>query len=182
MSPRKLVASSVSFLDNLMLRVTGGCGGNGYLTLKGVGGNGGNVVIKANKNVKSLNSIKKEFPHLTVDAANGKHSYRHWLVGEPGANVTLEVPCGVKVFSENLSILGDLVNHDDQVIAAYGGLGGSGINRYFGEPGHSRLVYLDYRTLADICESLLLMRCLSFNTGILFSSNWFSKLWQVSFV
>lgn len=138
----------------MRIKTVGGSGGHGIPGLKGVGGNGGNVIIKADQNVKSLNAVKEAFPHSIINAPNGNHSYPHWLVGEPGADLTVNVPCGVKVFSEFFSTMGDLVNHDDQVVAAYGGLGGSARNRFIGEPGNSRVTFLDYRAMADICKWL----------------------------
>ena len=130
-----------------------GFGGNGYPSLKGIGGNGGSVIFSADESVKNLAIIKESYPHLVIEANMGRDSLRHWLVGEPGTDTTVQVPCGVKVYNEHASLLGDLLNHEDKVTAAFGGLGGTARNRYFGEPGQIQRITLDYRALADVCKS-----------------------------
>lgn len=140
------------FVDNIRVRVCGGFGGNGYPSLKGIGGNGGSVIFAADESVQNLSLIKEKYPHLVIEADSGKDSLRHWLVGESATDTIVQVPCGVKVYSEHGSPLGDLLNHNDKVTAAFGGLGGVARNRYFGEPGQNQRVTLDYRALADVCK------------------------------
>ncbi|KAG7349505.1 GTP1/OBG-domain containing protein [Nitzschia inconspicua] len=95
---------SYRFIDQTRVRVSGGVGGNGSLSMYkigrkhkkrpdgGHGGNGGSVVILADPNEQSL---KWTQPHVIANA--GSHGGNQEKHGRNGKNVILRVPCGVVV-------------------------------------------------------------------------------------
>jgi Obg family GTPase CgtA len=95
---------SYRFIDQTRVRVSGGVGGNGSLSIYkigrkhkrrpdgGHGGNGGSVLIVADPNEQSLKWTK---PHVIANP--GSHGGNQEKHGKNGRNVILRVPCGVVV-------------------------------------------------------------------------------------
>ncbi|CAJ1969204.1 unnamed protein product [Cylindrotheca closterium] len=96
--------ASYRFVDRTRVRVSGGSGGNGSLSLErigrkhkrrpdgGHGGNGGSIVIVADEHEQTLRWTK---PHVTADA--GSHGGSVNKNGRNGKNTVLRVPCGVVI-------------------------------------------------------------------------------------
>ena len=136
------------FIDQARIFVKAGSGGNGCNSLYrdkyirrgrpdgGDGGNGGTVIIKADKGIQTL-----------LDFHNKR--------GRRGEDFVILVPCGtiVKDVSTNL-ILRDLLESDDSVIIAKGGKGGKGNSRgrvaASGEKGEEKDLVLELKLIADI--------------------------------
>jgi GTP-binding protein len=95
---------SYRFVDRTRVRVTGGIGGKGSLSMHsirrkfklkadgGYGGNGGSVIIVADPDEQTLSW---SHPHAQAEkGTNGTSQDRH---GRTGQNLILRVPCGVVV-------------------------------------------------------------------------------------
>lgn len=97
--------SSYKFVDRARIRVSGGNGGRGCISYEsklgssykkrpdgGHGGNGGNVVIVADKNEQTLGMQKHH--HKGEDGKNGTSKQMH---GRNASDTIIRVPCGVVV-------------------------------------------------------------------------------------
>lgn len=94
--------ASYRFVDRTRVKVSGGSGGNGSMSMLrigrkhkrrpdgGHGGNGGSIIIVADKNEQSLRWTK---PHVTADS--GTHGSSQCKHGKNANNTVLRVPCGV---------------------------------------------------------------------------------------
>lgn len=134
------------FVNTLRVVFRGGNGGNGCIsmlnlyanefagTAGGNGGHGGHVVLRANKQVKSLNNLATTYKGLDGEDGRGKNQY-----GANAEHTIIDVPVGTLVaqatpkdlaeheFDPDLSdIVGDLDQHGSLFIAARGGSGGRG--------------------------------------------------------
>ena len=160
------------FLDEVVLSLSAGRGGSGSNSLRrekfvpkggpdgGDGGRGGDVLVRAQEGISSLQRFHLERSFRAEPGRPGQGSKRH---GADGAPVTLVVPCGTMVFdADSGQLLGDLDRVGAEVVAARGGRGGRG-NTHFatatyqaprrrelGEPGETRRVRLELRLIADI--------------------------------
>lgn len=91
--------ASYRFVDRTRVRVSGGSGGNGSLSMErigrkhkrrpdgGHGGNGGSIVIVADEHEQTLRWTK---PHVTADS--GTHGSSQNKHGRNGKNTVLRVP------------------------------------------------------------------------------------------
>eukprot|EP00980_Cylindrotheca_fusiformis_P003270 scaffold738_cov124-Cylindrotheca_fusiformis.AAC.9 len=96
--------ASYRFVDRTRVKVSGGVGGNGSLSMErigrkhkrrpdgGHGGNGGSIVIVADEEEQSLRWTK---PHVTAES--GSHGSSQVKNGRNGKNTVLRVPCGVVI-------------------------------------------------------------------------------------
>lgn len=75
----------------------------------GVGGQGGSVVVVANNSL-SLEDVLKKYPSKKVLATHGSDSTHNFILGQPGANVEIEVPAGVSIITDLGKKLGRFVN------------------------------------------------------------------------
>lgn len=137
------------FTDSLKIRVRGGNGGPGLPNYGGIGGKGGDVYVKASKNVHSLEQVKKRFTKIVV-AGNGQDSRRVRLLGEPGEDKIIKVPVGVTVEDSERQILGDLDKDSEKVLVALGGRGGDRGNDNHGFRGQERTVILNFKMISDV--------------------------------
>jgi GTP-binding protein len=104
--------ASYRFVDRTRVRVVGGDGGKGNMSMVrigrkhhrrpdgGHGGRGGNVIIVADPEEQSL---KWTSPHMRAEF--GAHGSSQEMHGRSGNNLILRVPCGV--------IVRRILNHDD---------------------------------------------------------------------
>ncbi len=160
------------FIDEAKIFIKAGDGGNGCISFRrekfvpkggpdgGSGGNGGNVIVRANKQLTTLLDFKykRTYKAENGDAGRGKKQDGKW-----GKDLILQVPCGTLVKeSEDGTIVSDLVHNGDEVIVAKGGKGGKG-NTYFatstnqapriaepGTPGAEREIVFELKLLADV--------------------------------
>ncbi|KFO05069.1 Mitochondrial ribosome-associated GTPase 2, partial [Balearica regulorum gibbericeps] len=170
------------FVDHRKVRVVGGQGGGGGHSFYseprkifggpdgGNGGDGGHVILKADRQMKSLSSVLPFYQGFHGERGGSKNCY-----GANGAYVYVKVgfelqcnacmslhfkvPVGTLV-KEDGKVVADLTQHGEEYVAAYGGAGGKG-NRFFlsnenraptlftpGEPGQERVLHLELKTTA----------------------------------
>jgi GTPase len=158
------------FVDVAQLNAKGGDGGAGCVSFRreahvpkggpdgGDGGRGGNVWLRANRNVASLLAFR-DHPHRK--AMSGTHGSGKKLHGKGGSDLTVDVPEGTVVKARDGELLADLVRHGDSWLAARGGQGGKGNARFLsnarrapsfaeqGEYGEEQWLQLELKLLAD---------------------------------
>ncbi|KMY67440.1 hypothetical protein AAU61_11435 [Desulfocarbo indianensis] len=160
------------FVDQATIEVAAGDGGHGcvsFLRLPyqpkggpngGAGGRGGNVVIKANRNIATLadHSYLRHFR-----AGRGQHGMGSDKNGRAGEDKLVEVPMGTMVLDQETGeLLADLAEDGQEFLAAQGGRGGKG-NKHFatstnraprmaqeGEAGQRRVLTLELKLLAEV--------------------------------
>jgi GTP-binding protein len=160
------------FVDEVIIRVKAGDGGNGCLAFRrekyvpkggpsgGDGGRGGDIVLVANRNYNTLLHFRFNPEHK---AERGGHGEGSNCSGSNGEHTYLPVPVGtVAMDAETHEIFHDFVEHGDTFILCKGGRGGRG-NQHFatstnqaptrhepGTPGVERKVRLELKLLADV--------------------------------
>lgn len=168
--PRKKLLSEKKlkrhFVDHRRVLVCGGRGGDGVSCFHseprkefggpdgGDGGNGGHVVLRADRQVKSLSSVLSRYQGFHGESGGRKNCF-----GRSGALLCVQVPVGTLV-KEGKEVVADLSCPGDEYIAALGGAGGKG-NRFFlanenrapvtctpGQPGQERVLFLELKTMA----------------------------------
>lgn len=145
--PRNYLRSK--FLDSIRIHVKGGTGGTGLPKYGGLGGQGG-CVYCIGKEDANLKNIQNKFRAKTIVAGHGEDSRKAKIVGNPGADVKLDVPLGVTVYKEDGKIIGSIDQEEDTVIVARGGPGGGKENNFFGHFGQVHHIRLDLKLIADI--------------------------------
>ena len=159
------------FVDRVVLHVAAGDGGSGCSSIHrekfkplggpdgGNGGHGGDVVLVVDPNVTTL--IDFHFhPHQRAGSGRpGQGSNRH---GANADDLLLPVPNGTVVKSPDGEVLADLVGTGVRYVVARGGRGGRGNAALastrrkapgfaeLGEPGETRDVVLELKTVADV--------------------------------
>ena len=162
----------MNFIDYATIHVKAGNGGHGcvaFLREKfrpkggpsgGDGGNGGNIIIKTDSNLSTLNDLTYNKKYIAKNGANGQGKNMH---GKNGLDVILKVPVGTLVKDvETDRVLVDLDKNDITYIVAKGGNGGFGNARFKtqrntapriandGQKGEERKIDLELKILADI--------------------------------
>lgn len=159
------------FTDEAMVNVRGGDGGAGAVSFRrepyvdrggpdgGDGGKGGDVWLRADRNVATLVAFC-DHPHRR--AASGTHGSGKRRHGTAGADLVVPVPEGTVVKDRDGAVLADLVAAGDAYLAARGGRGGRGNARFLsnarrapgfaeqGEYGEERWLRLELKLLADV--------------------------------
>lgn len=160
-----------SFVDRVVLHVSGGAGGHGCVSVKrekfkplggpdgGKGGDGGSVIIRVSEQTTTLLDFHHA-PHRK--AANGQPGMGDWRDGKDGATMYLDVPDGTVVKDQDGNVLADLVGTGTEYVAAAGGQGGLGNSALssqkrkapgfalLGVEGDERNVVLELKSIADI--------------------------------
>ncbi|XP_003462868.1 mitochondrial ribosome-associated GTPase 2 isoform X1 [Cavia porcellus] len=154
------------FVDCRRVLVRGGGGGSGMSCFHseprkefggpdgGDGGSGGHVILRVDRQVKSLSSVRSQYQGFSGEDGGSKN-----CSGRGGAALYIRVPVGTLV-KEGDKVIADLSCPGDEYIAAHGGAGGKG-NRFFlandnrapvtctpGEPGQERVLHLELKTVA----------------------------------
>lgn len=153
------------FIDHARIFVKGGSGGKGCRSFYrdkyervgvpdgGNGGNGGDVIIVANRNLFTLLDFKY---NRHFQAPSGQHGSGKQKRGKDACALYVRVPTGTQVIDEATQcLLRDLANDGDEVIVARGGKGGFGNTRRRDEPipaqpGQERYLILDLKLIADV--------------------------------
>jgi len=146
----KVLRYDQSWVDRVRIYARGGSGGNGVPRIGGIGGRGGDVIIKSSPNVKDLKRVVKMLPTKRAIAGDGGHSRQVRLLGETGSDIVVEVPLGVTVTTDEGKLLGDLLKKGDTVTAVKGGVGGCEGTNFLGSPGEKLSVRLDLKLLGDV--------------------------------
>lgn len=160
-----------SFVDRVVLHVSGGTGGHGCVSVKrekfkplggpdgGNGGDGGAVILRVDPQTTTLLDYHHA-PHR--HATNGGNGMGDWREGKKGETLILPVPDGTVVKSRDGDVLADLVGPGTEYVAAAGGQGGLGNSSLssqkrkapgfalLGIPGDARDVVLELKSIADI--------------------------------
>ena len=126
----------------------------------GDGGQGGSVVIRADRNLYTLLDLRYNRHHFAPDGKPGEGSNKS---GKDGRDLILRVPPGTvaRMTSED-EVLGEVIHDGDELVLARGGRGGRG-NAFFkrptrqvpryaqpGETGEEKDVTLELKMLADV--------------------------------
>ncbi len=160
------------FIDELILNVEAGSGGDGVTSFRrekfvplggpdgGNGGRGSNIIFQVDKNLKTLIDLR----YLkTIKGKNGEHGQGSNKYGRSAKDVYIKVPEGTIISDADTSlIICDLVKDKEEYIVANGGRGGRG-NKAFatnknkaprisekGEPGEIRKLKIELKVLADV--------------------------------
>jgi len=159
------------FRDQIEIEVEAGKGGDGAVSFRrekylpkggpdgGDGGRGGDVYLRASKDVDSLAKVSRR-RYKAESGAHGQGGGRH---GRGGEDLVVEVPLGTRVYdAETGALLADLTEHGERVRVARGGEGGRGNLAFVtpvrqaprfaeaGLPGEKRRLRLELLSLADV--------------------------------
>lgn len=161
----------MKFVDYVKIFVKAGDGGKGCVSFRrekyvpkggpdgGDGGKGGDIILKATKDLSTLLDIayKKHY-----SAQRGRHGKGKKMHGSSGIDKIILVPIGTIIKEEDGTVLADLDYDGAEVIAAKGGKGGLG-NWHFasstnqapnyaqpGVPGEEKWLILELKLLADV--------------------------------
>lgn len=160
------------FVDRVEIHCQAGNGGDGCISFRrekyvprggpngGDGGNGGSIIVRAERNLGSLTNI---VGHRQWKAEHGGKGLGSLKTGASGADAVILVPPGTLV--KDLAtgdVLCDLARDGEEFVVARGGKGGRGNKRFAtatnqaprtaepGEPGEVREVLLELRLIADV--------------------------------
>lgn len=162
----------VQFADYAKIYVTGGKGGHGAVHFRrekyvprggpdgGDGGDGGDVILKGNEQLNTLLDLRYRKYVNAKDGANGGPSKKK---GKDGDDEILEAPLGCVVYdADTKERLGEITEHDEEIVVAQGGKGGLG-NWHFrsstnqtprhaqdGEEGDQRAIEIELKLIADV--------------------------------
>lgn len=162
----------MKFVDEVRITVKAGNGGSGSASFRrekfiqfggpdgGDGGKGGDIVLQGDQGLNTL----VDFRHKRrFDAKNGGSGRGSQMYGKGGDNLIIKVPTGTEVYDlETDQKLGDITEHEQQLVIADGGKGGLG-NMHFkssvnrapkrftsGDQGDLREIKLELKVLADV--------------------------------
>ena len=159
------------FIDEAIIRVKAGDGGNGCLAFRrekfvphggpsgGDGGDGGDVIMESSERHNTLVHFRFNPEYKAQRGRHGEGSNRK---GKEGVDVLLKVPVGTIVYdAETGEKIYDFSHADERVVIARGGRGGRGNARFAtsthqapreheeGRPGEERTFRLELKLLAD---------------------------------
>jgi GTP-binding protein len=160
-----------TFVDRAVLHAAAGDGGHGCTSIHrekfkplggpdgGNGGRGGDVVLQVDPSTTTLLDFHFH-PHRRASSGRpGQGGHRN---GADGEDVVLAVPDGTVVKTPDGQVLADLVGAGTRYVLARGGRGGLGNAALasprrkapgfalLGEPGESREVVLELKSVADV--------------------------------
>jgi GTP-binding protein len=160
------------FVDQVTIEIASGAGGPGCVSFRrepyvprggpngGDGGDGGNVLLVADGHMSTLMDLRyrKEYR-----AQRGRPGLGQGKTGARGMETRVDVPAGTLVYDADTGdLLADLVEHEQEFVAAVGGQGGRGNLRFksstnraprqadVGKPGETRRLRLELKLLADV--------------------------------
>ncbi|MFB8106109.1 MULTISPECIES: GTPase ObgE [Streptomyces] len=160
-----------TFVDRVELHAAAGNGGHGCASVHrekfkplggpdgGNGGRGGDVILVVEQAVTTLLDYHHS-PHRK--ATNGQPGAGDNRSGKDGQDLVLPVPDGTVVLDKAGNVLADLVGQGTTFVAGQGGRGGLGNAALasarrkapgfalLGEPGESRDIVLELKTVADV--------------------------------
>ena len=162
----------MKFIDEALIRVEAGDGGNGCVSFRrekyipkggpdgGDGGDGGDVYLVADENLNTLIDYRFEKRFAAERGQNGRSAN---CTGHRGNDITLRVPVGTRAIdNDTKEVLGDLTKHGTKMLVAKGGYHGLGNTRFKssvnraprqktnGTPGEKRDLQLELMLLADV--------------------------------
>jgi len=160
------------FLDHATIQIAAGDGGDGIIAFRresgvphggpsgGDGGKGGDVIFVVDPNLSTLLDFRYRQHYQAERGNNGEGAN---CTGRSGEDLVLRVPPGTVVRNaETGEVMGELVDHGEQMVVAKGGRGGRGNARfatatnqaprraYPGEEGEQFRVELELKLIADV--------------------------------
>lgn len=160
------------FVDEVTLEVVAGDGGNGAIAFRrekfvpfggpagGDGGDGGDVVFEGDEGLSTLMDLKYARKIKAEKGHNGEGKDKY---GRAGKDKVVRVPVGTQIYDvDREEVVGDIVEHEQQILVAKGGKGGWGNIRFTtpteraprksqpGAPGEKRSLRLELKVLADV--------------------------------
>ncbi len=161
-----------NFIDRVKIYVKAGHGGQGCVSFRreayvpkggpdgGDGGKGGNVIIRADKQLGTLIDLKYQQHYY---AEKGKQGRGKQQSGADGEDTIIRVPVGTIVNdAETGTLIVDMDTDNREYVIARGGRGGKG-NTFFksstnqaprfaqpGEDGEEQWLFLELKLLADV--------------------------------
>ncbi len=124
------------FVDRAKITIKSGKGGNGAVSFRrepyvpqggpdgGDGGRGGDVIIQADNNLRTLMDFRYKRKY---EAENGEDGRKKKQFGKQGENLIIKVPPGTVVLDDATGfVMKDLVHDGDSFVAVKGGKGGKG--------------------------------------------------------
>ncbi|XP_014612191.1 PREDICTED: GTP-binding protein 10 homolog isoform X2 [Polistes canadensis] len=145
--PRKRLQEG--FIDSLRLTVRAGAGGSGLPRYGGKGGSGGDIYVLSKQEL-TLRDVKRKWKKIKIHAKSGGNSTMKGILGKPGTDLTINIPCGVTILDDNGFKLGDLNEANSKLLVAKGGLGGCKETGFCGQKGQSRTIILDLKLIAEV--------------------------------
>jgi len=162
----------VQFIDQAQIIIRAGRGGDGIVSFRrekfvpaggpsgGNGGRGGSVIFEADSNLQTLLDFKFQREIYAKDGIKGGPNKR---TGASGEDRIIKVPCGTEIRDNKTNIIfGDLTNHKEKIIIAFGGRGGLGNSHFLsnqnrapeffieGREGESWNIKLELKLLAEV--------------------------------
>ncbi|HEX2780949.1 MAG TPA: GTPase ObgE [Gemmatimonadaceae bacterium] len=160
------------FIDRAVVKVEAGTGGSGCTSFRrehrvpmggpdgGDGGRGGDVIVRGDSNLATL----LDYTYRDRwQAERGEHGKGANKTGASGESVVLPVPPGTVIRDADTGeLVGEVMEHGDEIVVAKGGRGGKG-NAFFvtsthqsprewqpGEEGEARALELELKLIADV--------------------------------
>lgn len=171
-TPRATAAIAVRFIDEAVIHVRGGRGGDGCVAFRrekyvprggpsgGDGGDGGAVYLLGDRSLNTLFHLR--FRQLFA-AERGRHGEGSNRTGRSGDDLEMRVPLGTQVHdAEGDRPLGEVLEDGERLLVAAGGSGGRGNARFksstnqaprYAQPGaegEERHLRLELKLLADV--------------------------------
>lgn len=160
------------FVDEVIVEVTAGSGGDGCMAFRrekyiamggpfgGNGGKGGDIIFKADEGLRTLIDLRYQKHIKGCSGMNGEGKNKN---GKNAIDTVIKVPIGTTIKDNDTGVvIADLVKNGEEVVVSYGGRGGRGnvtlatrsnpCPSYCerGEPGESRKIKVELRMLADV--------------------------------
>src|SRR5690606_4401975 len=162
----------MKFVDEVVIKVQAGNGGNGCMSFRreravpfggpdgGDGGDGGSIFLEASQSVNTMVDYRYIRGYQAKSGESGRGAN---CTGRGGEDMTLMVPVGTTVIDEDTGeVLGDLFNDGQRLKVVQGGWHGLGNARYKsstnraprqtskGTEGEMRSLRLEMKVLADV--------------------------------
>jgi len=169
------MSAKENFVDEAFIHVTSGKGGDGMVSFRrekfepnggpngGDGGNGGDVVLIADRNLRTLLDLRHR---REIKARGGEPGGTSGRTGARGKIAEIRLPVGTAVYDadapEDHEPIFDLTEDEERVVICHGGRGGHGNIRFKsstrqapqfakpGLPGETRDLRLCLKLLADV--------------------------------
>jgi len=162
----------LNFLDEAVIHVQGGNGGNGCSAFRrekfvplggpsgGDGGKGGSVSLRGKEGQNTLYHLRNRSIYSAKRGGHGEGSNK---TGRSGDDLVVEVPLGTQAYDViSGELVGEVLEHGQEIVVAKGGDGGRGNARFKtatnqaprrkepGWPGVDRRLRLELKLLADV--------------------------------
>ena len=160
------------FIDQATIYIKAGKGGNGVISFRrekfipkggpdgGNGGNGGSIIIRADAQLTTLMDFRYKRNYKANDGEPGMGSNK---TGKSADDVVIRVPAGTIIkIADTEEIIADLINDEEEFLAARGGKGGKGNAEFAtstkqaprfatpGTAGEEKNIQLELKLLADV--------------------------------